>query len=82
MDSANTGRSRAPMDPQLQQIYRRLKTSSVEERSAIFADLKKTPHLFAAYLKISQANRAGPDMPLPADIDFKAAMKELDESQT
>lgn len=56
------------MDPQLQQIYRRLKTSSVEEKSAIFADLKKTPHLLAAYLKMSQATRSDHHLP---EMDVK-----------
>jgi len=39
-------------NPQLRQIISRLKMSSPEERKKVFADLKKTPHLFAAFLKM------------------------------
>nr|UYO08131.1 CBP1 [Bursaphelenchus xylophilus] len=52
-DSRSSRIPKQPMDPQLQQIFHRLqKVKSSEERTALFADLKKTPHLLAAFLKI------------------------------
>ncbi|CAD5215336.1 unnamed protein product [Bursaphelenchus okinawaensis] len=52
-DSKAPRTPKQPMDPQLQQIFHRLqKVKSSEERQALFADLKKTPHLLAAFLKI------------------------------
>jgi hypothetical protein len=42
-------------NPQLRQIIGRLKDASQEERKRLFADLKKTPHLFAAFLKMKPA---------------------------
>ncbi|CAJ0578488.1 unnamed protein product, partial [Mesorhabditis spiculigera] len=40
-------------DPQLQKIMQRLKAAQTpEEKEALFTDLKKTPHLFTAFLKM------------------------------
>jgi hypothetical protein len=55
-------------NPQLRQILNRLKTSSTEERKKVFADLKKTPHLFAAFLKMktnSNKTQQNPDLAMP-----------------
>lgn len=42
-------------DSQLNQIMSRLNaTTNSEERKNVFANLKKTPHLFAAFLKINK----------------------------
>jgi hypothetical protein len=45
-------------DPQVREILYRLKqTQTTEERQQIFTELKKTPHLFAAFLKLT--NKGG-----------------------
>jgi hypothetical protein len=45
---------RAPTsDPIIQTIYDRLRVAkNQEERQVVFKDLKRTPHLFAAFLKV------------------------------
>jgi hypothetical protein len=43
-------------DPIIQTIYDRLKVAkNQDERQLVFKDLKKTPHLFAAFLKVYSA---------------------------
>jgi hypothetical protein len=43
-------------DPIIQTIYDRLKVArNQEERQLVFKDLKRTPHLFAAFLKVYNA---------------------------
>lgn len=40
-------------DPQLQVIIQRLKNAHApEEKEQVFSDLKKMPHLFAAFIKM------------------------------
>ncbi|KAI1729114.1 histone acetylation protein domain-containing protein [Ditylenchus destructor] len=63
MDQTQMGhmKQNMPQDPQLRQIITRLKaTNSPEERKNVFADLKKTPHLFAAFLKMNKQDQSGP----------------------
>lgn len=45
-------------DPQLIQIMKRMREArSTEEKEAVYSDLKKTPHLFTAFLKLTQGNQ-------------------------
>jgi hypothetical protein len=46
--------------PQLQMILQRLRNAQTkDEREVIFHDLKKTPHLFAAFLKMKSSAEVG-----------------------
>lgn len=46
---------RQPTDPQLRQILSRFHAStSADERTRLFTNLKKTPHLLAAFLKMNK----------------------------
>ncbi|CAD6188119.1 unnamed protein product [Caenorhabditis auriculariae] len=54
------------LNPQLQKIMQRLKTSRTqEEREGLFNDLKKTPHLFSAFLRMKMTMDPAINMPYP-----------------
>uniref|UniRef100_A0A915EGW6 histone acetyltransferase n=1 Tax=Ditylenchus dipsaci TaxID=166011 RepID=A0A915EGW6_9BILA len=85
-DPSQMGQMKHSQDPQLRQIIARLKaTTSPEERKSVFADLKKTPHLFAAFLKMNKTdgvpNQGGPQSSQDAMIQQQAMRQQQQHQQ-
>ncbi|KAI1710096.1 ubiquitin-conjugating enzyme domain-containing protein [Ditylenchus destructor] len=79
-----TSKSKTTVDLQLREIVNRLKaTNCPEERKNVYADLKKTPHLFAAFLNMNKLNNKVPIAQAELPTTSKAVQKpSLEEEVT
>ncbi|VDO76942.1 unnamed protein product [Onchocerca flexuosa] len=75
-------RTALQQDPQVQAILTRFKNAErAEDKDKVLNDLKKMPHLFAAFIKMTNNERSGGDIPQNLNQQQLSVMQQQQQQQ-